>query len=195
MHEKIVKGKVTEYNPPVFLRTIKEKKYYPYFISIPSTDFNNEQKRIFSFLYKYKLGDLMGFHPFTKDKSPPYCKDIDKDKKNCFAKFYQLFKNEINSEIFESYFCDFFSVDEYKDDKKLDDFPFLLSILDSELKDVKLTPILDDIIISFKYFEWNKKYNWESDFPKAEEHLYNDFIAPLFLGNSENYKAVYSNLD
>ena len=86
-------------------------------------------------------------------------------------------------------------MDEYKDDKKLDDFPFLLSILDSELKDVKLTPILDDIIISFKYFVWNKKYNWESDFPKAEEHLYNDFIAPLFLGNSENYKAVYSNLD
>ena len=116
MHEKIAKGKATEYNPPVFLRTIKEKKYYPYIISIPPTDFNNDQKRIISFYYKYKLGDLMGFHPFTKDKRPPYCNDIEKDKKNCFAKFYQLFKNEINSEIFDSYFCDFFSVDEYKKD-------------------------------------------------------------------------------
>jgi len=48
MYNEIIKGKKTEYNPPLFLR-IKGKLYYSYIISIPPTDFTNNQKRILSF--------------------------------------------------------------------------------------------------------------------------------------------------
>ena len=195
MQENISKGKMKGYNLPIFLRTEKGKKYYPYMINIPKSDFTNDQKRIFSFLYAYHLEGLIGFHPFTKNKSPPFCQNIQKEKKNCFAKFYNLFKKEIDPEIFDSYFCDFYSVDQYKDDKKLDDFPFLLALLESELKYGTLTPLVDDIILSFKNFKWNIKYEFEDYFPKAEEHLYNDYIKPLYLGMSDNFKKIYSNLD
>lgn len=195
MHEIISKGKMKGYKLPIFLRKEKGKKYYPYVIDIPKSDFTNDQKRIFSFLYGYHLEDLIGFHPFTKDKSPPYCHSIEKERKNCFAKFYELFKKEIDPEIFDSYFSDFFNVDEYKDYKQLDDFPFLLALLESELKYGTLTPIVDDIILAFKYFKWNIKYEFEKYFPKAEEHLYNDYIKPLYLGTSDSFKKIYSNLD
>ena len=87
------------YKLPIFLRKEKGKKYYPYVIYIPKSDFTNDQKRIFSFLYGYHLEDLIGFHPFTKDKSPPYCHSIEKERKNCFAKFYELFKKEIDQKF------------------------------------------------------------------------------------------------
>ena len=90
MNEKVIKSKIQEYNPPLFLRTNKGKKYYPYIISIPSTDFTNDQKRIFSFFYKYKLENLIGFHPFTKDKSPPSFKDIRQRQKKLFSKILSI---------------------------------------------------------------------------------------------------------
>ena len=52
MYNEIIKGKKTEYNPPLFLR-IKGKLYYSYIISIPPTDFTNNQKRILSFFYSF----------------------------------------------------------------------------------------------------------------------------------------------
>ena len=72
---------------------------------------------------------------------------------------------------------------------------FLLALLESELKYGTLTPIVDDIILAFKYFKWNIKYKFEDYFPKAEEHLYNDYIKPLYLGTSDSFKKIYSNLD
>ena len=190
MNEKVIKSKIQEYNPPLFLRTNKGKKYYPYIISIPSTDFTNAQKRIFSFFYKYKLENLIGFHPFTKDKSPPSFKDIDKDKKNCLAKFYQLFKNDIKYEIFDSYFNKYFLAN-----SNLDDFPFILLVLESKLKNGITAPVLEKIIFIFNSFSWNEKYDWEKYFPEAKEHFYNDFIKPLFLGNTDNFKQLYLNIE
>ena len=195
MHENITKGKIEEYNPPIFLRIIKGKKYYPYIISIPSTDFTNNQKRIISIYYKYKLGNLIGFHPFTKDKNPPLFNDIEKNKKNCFAKFYQLLKNDIESEIFDSYFNKFFSIDEYKEGDKLDDFPFLLSFFDFVFKNFIIAPVSEEIILLFKNFSWDKKYNWEEDFPELKKHFYKDYISPLFFGSTDNFKKLYYNID
>ena len=152
IHEKVLKNKSKEYNLPIYLRKIKEKKYYPFIISIPSTDFTNDQKRIFSFLYEYKLGNLIGFYPFTKDKSPPHYDDMGNDKKICLAKLYQLFKDDIKPDIFISYFKKLFSFNDYKDGDTYKDFPFLFSYLKSEFNNGIKTKVLDNIIKVFKKF-------------------------------------------
>ena len=194
MHKKLPKNKNTEYNPPIFLRIIEEKKYYPYIISVPSTDFTNDQKRIIGFFYEYKLENLSGFHPFTKDKSPPFYYNIEETKKNCFAKFYQLFKNDIKPNVFDSYFTKLFSINDYNSKKTLNDFPFLFSFLESKFKNNIIDPVLEEIILAFKYFSWNEKYYWKSYFPEAIADFYNDYIKPLFLGNTDKFKQLYSNI-
>ena len=191
MYNEMTKGKKTEYNPPLFLR-IKGKLYYSYIISIPPTDFTNNQKRILSFFYSYQLSNLLGFHPFTKNKNPPLYYNIGDNKKNCFAKFYQLYKTDITNDIFDTYFQKLFDVNEYINDNNYFNFPFLVIYLEFQLKNGIIEGQLEKIILSLKSFSWSKKYDWETCFPDVKKDFYNYIIKPLFLGENDNFKKIYS---
>ena len=94
MHNMIISKKSKEYNPPIFIK-LHKNRYYPYIVSIPIEDFTNKEKRIISFTYKYKLGKLIGFHPFIKNKEPPLYEEIHiKTQRKFFAKFYKFFRQK-----------------------------------------------------------------------------------------------------
>ena len=94
MHNKIMSGKAKSYIPDLYVK--KKKLYYPYIVSIKKDDITNNQKRIASLNYEYKLDKLIGFHPFTKVKEPTEYIIIGRTLGIFLSKFYYLYKEEID---------------------------------------------------------------------------------------------------
>ena len=94
MHDKIISWKAKSYIPDLYIK--KKKLYYPYIVSIKKYDITNNQKRIVSLNYEYKLDKLSGFHPFTKSKEHPEYFNLGRNIGNFLSKFYYLYKEEID---------------------------------------------------------------------------------------------------
>lgn len=188
MFNNIKSGKSQEYNPPLFLK-LKNKNNYPYIVSIPVEDFTNNEQRIISFHYNYELGNLTGFHPFTKKEPPQYYQMG--NIKGFFTNFYNLYKDCISTEILNSFFdrCYSGNLDHYED------LGFLNIYMAFKIKNgIKLEQLVNTIKI-FKNFSWDKTYKWVKYNKDERTAFYENVIEPLYLESSENHKKLYSILD
>ena len=192
MHNKIISGKAESYIPDLYVK--KKKLYYPYIVSIKKDDITNNQKRIVSLNYEYKLDKLIGFHPFTKSKEPPEYFNI----RNCtigkfFSKFYYLYKEEVDiNSINESMNHIYSEKNSYLD--KYDDLVFFTGFLDI-LKAQGNYRKFNEIISKFETFKWGVHNSWTLYDPQENKNFYNYIVNPIFLEESKNDKLIYSNLD
>jgi hypothetical protein len=192
MHNKIISGKAESYIPDLYVK--KKKLYYPYIVSIKKDDITNNQKRIVSLNYEYKLDKLIGFHPFTKSKEPPEYFNI----RNCtigkfFSKFYYLYKEEVDiNSINESMNHIYSEKNSYLD--KYDDLVFFTGFLDI-LKAQGNYRKFNEIISKFETFIWGVHNSWTLYDPQENKNFYNYIVNPIFLEESKNDKLIYSNLD
>ena len=191
MHYKIISGKAQSYIPDLYVK--KKKLYYPYIVSIKKEDITNNQKRIVSLNYEYKLDKLIGFHPFTKSKEPPEYFNLKNFIGNFLSKFYYLYKEEIDLNAIYDNFNNVYSERlSYLD--KYDDLVFFTGFLDI-LKRKKNFRIFKEVIKKFERFKWGVHNSWTLYDPQENKSFYYYVVNPIFLEASDDDKLIYSNLD
>ena len=192
MHNQIISGKVNNYIPDLYIRK-KNNFYYPYIVSISKNDITNNNKKIISLQYEYKLDKLIGFHPFTRNKNPPESFFIKNEIENFLAKFYNLYKDEIDIDKLESIFINIFLERESYIDI-YDDLEYLSAFFEVEIKKNNRTQI-KKLIKKMEYFKWGYHNKWTKYNPKIYNNFFENVIKVLFLEGTQNEKEIYISLD
>lgn len=191
MHDKIMSGKAKSYIPDLYVKN--KKLYYPYIVSIEKEDITNNQKRIISLNYEYKLDKLIGFHPFTKSKEPPGYFIIGTTIVNFLSKFYYLYKEEIDINAISDNLNNIYSKNaSYLD--IYDNLVFFTGFLDILKRQYNYRKF-NEVISKFKTFKWGVHNSWTLYNPQENKSFYYYIVNPIFLEVSKNDKLIYSNLD
>ena len=192
MHNQIISGKVKNYIPDLYIKK-KNKLYYPYIVSISKNDITNNKKKIISLQYEYKLDKLIGFHPFTPNKNPPESFYVKNGIGNFLAKFYNLYKDEIDIDKLENIFSQIFLKRESFIDI-YDDLEYLTVFFEIEIKKNNIEQI-KKLIKKMEFFKWGYHNKWTKYNPKNYNNFYENVIKVLFLENSKNEKEIYISLE